>query len=83
MQPPRLQPAGHLIAGHFIAEQPNYFRKTGSAAHFQPSGPQPYFRNSGKPRIAPTNKPREDHCTPESFRIEFRMKCVGKTRCVA
>jgi hypothetical protein len=32
MQPPRLQPAGH-----FIAEQPNYFRKTGSAAHFQPS----------------------------------------------
>jgi hypothetical protein len=28
-----------------------------------------------------TNLLREDHCTPESFRIYFRMKCVGKTCC--
>jgi hypothetical protein len=35
------------------------------------------FRKSGKPRIAPTNLPREDHYMPESC----RMKCVGKTCC--
>jgi hypothetical protein len=28
-----------------------------------------------------TNLLREDHCTPESFRMCFRMKCVGKTCC--
>jgi hypothetical protein len=28
-------------------------------------------RKSGKPRIAPMNLPREDHCTPEKFRILF------------
>src|SRR5579863_179581 len=32
------------------------------------------FRKSGKPRIAPTNLLREDHCTPE----KLRMKCVWK-----
>jgi hypothetical protein len=37
------------------------------------------FRNSGKPRIALTKLPREDHCTPD----QFRMKCVGKTCCAA
>jgi len=37
------------------------------------------FRKSGKPRIALTEELREDHCTPESF----RMKCVGKSCCAA
>jgi hypothetical protein len=32
-------------------------------------------------KIRATNLLREDHCKPESFRMCFRMKCVGKTCC--
>jgi hypothetical protein len=35
------------------------------------------FANQGNQDSRFTNAPREDHCTPEPF----RMKCVGKTCC--
>jgi hypothetical protein len=35
------------------------------------------FANQGNQDSRSANAPREDHCTPE----QFRMKCVGKTCC--
>jgi hypothetical protein len=41
MQPPRFIP--QVIIAELIAEPANHFPQTGSAAHFQPSDPQPNF----------------------------------------
>jgi hypothetical protein len=75
-----LHPQVIIIAGHLTRNNQTAFARR-QRSTLPAVWSATIFRNSGKPRIALTNKLREDHCTPESFRIEFRMKCVGKTCC--